>query len=153
MLRIKDHILADAKLEQLNGSAPINETHPEENPKGFITKLVSFWDCETQGGSNCTLMEHQEELPSQHVNLEMFYFSCLLFIFTYSISVTLKKFKNAPYLCTKLRQTVSDFSVLIAIFLMTLIDFLVGLPTPKLYVPNEFKVSLRNRKMRKIDEK
>lgn len=35
----------------------------------------------------------------------------------------------------------NDFAVLIAILLMVLIDFLVGVPTPKLHVPDDFAVS------------
>ena len=37
---------------------------------------------------------------------------------------------------------ISDFGVLIAIILMVGFDYGLGLPTPKLTVPNEFKVTV-----------
>lgn len=36
----------------------------------------------------------------------------------------------------------SDFSVLIAILSMVMLDFLVGIKTPKLHVPDDFAVSM-----------
>ncbi|XP_053204629.1 sodium-driven chloride bicarbonate exchanger-like isoform X3 [Panonychus citri] len=70
---------------------------------------------------------------------DVFLFSVLLFIFTFTISVSLKEFKFTPFFPSKVRQFVSDFSVVIAIFVMTLIDYKVGLSTPKLVVPDKFK--------------
>ena len=40
-----------------------------------------------------------------------------------------------------MRGVVSDFAVLIAILSMVILDFLVGIPTPKLHVPDDFAVS------------
>jgi hypothetical protein len=36
---------------------------------------------------------------------------------------------------------VSDFAVFLTIFTMVVLDFLIGVPSPKLQVPNVFKVS------------
>lgn len=36
---------------------------------------------------------------------------------------------------------VSDFAVFLTIFTMVVIDFLIGVPSPKLQVPSVFKVS------------
>lgn len=44
-----------------------------------------------------------------------------------------------------MRQFVSDFAVIIAILSMTLLDYEVGLGTPKLEVPKEFKPTLPTR--------
>lgn len=44
-----------------------------------------------------------------------------------------------------MRQVVSDFAVIIAIFSMTLLDYFVGIATPKLEVPSEFKPTLEGR--------
>ena len=41
----------------------------------------------------------------------------------------------------QVRGVVSDFAVLIAILSMVILDFLVGIPTPKLHVPDDFAVS------------
>ena len=46
------------------------------------------------------------------------------------------------YACFQVRQNVSDFGVLIAIIIMVILDSQLGLPTPKLEVPTEFKVSM-----------
>lgn len=40
----------------------------------------------------------------------------------------------------QVRSTVSDFAVFLAIVIMVLIDFMVGIPSPKLHVPHMFKV-------------
>lgn len=69
----------------------------------------------------------------------VYYFSWILFALTYVLSIGLKKFKLSPYFPTWVRSLVSDFAVVLAILLMTLYDFWVGLPTPKLYVPSDFK--------------
>ena len=41
----------------------------------------------------------------------------------------------------QVRSLISDFAVFSAIVMMVMLDFFVGLPTPKLVVPNEFTVS------------
>nr|XP_023027525.1 sodium-driven chloride bicarbonate exchanger-like [Leptinotarsa decemlineata] len=61
------------------------------------------------------------------------------------ISIKLKGFKNAPFFTTKIRLFISDFAVLIAILIMTILDFNISIPTPKLEVPHEFKPTLPNR--------
>ena len=44
----------------------------------------------------------------------------------------------------QIRQTVSDFGVLIAIISMVCLDAWFAVPTPKLSVPSEFKVTTFN---------
>ncbi|XP_015786320.1 sodium-driven chloride bicarbonate exchanger isoform X3 [Tetranychus urticae] len=70
---------------------------------------------------------------------DVFLFSVLLFIFTFAISVSLKEFKFTPFFSSKIRQFVSDFSVVIAILVMTMVDYKVGIATPKLVVPDKFQ--------------
>ena len=72
---------------------------------------------------------------------DVFLFSFILFISTYIISVILKDFKSASFFPAKVRAVISDFAVVIAIFSMTALDMMVGINTPKLLVPQEFKVS------------
>lgn len=71
---------------------------------------------------------------------DVFLFSFILFLFTYVISVILKDFKTASFFPAKVRAVISDFAVVIAIFTMTFIDYIAGIATPKLIVPQEFKV-------------
>ncbi|XP_056601762.1 electrogenic sodium bicarbonate cotransporter 4 [Triplophysa dalaica] len=65
--------------------------------------------------------------------------SFILFFGTYSMTVTLKKFKFSRYFPTKLRKLISDFSIFMSIMTFVGLDMLVGLKTPKLIVPTEFK--------------
>ncbi|XP_058124668.1 electrogenic sodium bicarbonate cotransporter 1 isoform X2 [Anopheles coustani] len=76
---------------------------------------------------------------------DVFLMSIVLFLGTYIISVILKDFKNALFFPAVVRQFISDFSVTIAIFSMTLLDFFTHIATPKLDVPNEFKRTIPTR--------
>ncbi|XP_019876901.2 sodium bicarbonate cotransporter 3 isoform X3 [Aethina tumida] len=76
---------------------------------------------------------------------DVFLMSILLFLGTFLLSVQLKDFKNALFFPAKIRQFISDFAVIIAILSMTLLDYKVGIPTPKLEVPHEFKPTLPTR--------
>jgi sodium bicarbonate transporter 10 len=73
---------------------------------------------------------------------DVFLLSIILFASTYVISLMLKEFKTSSFFPTKLRQIVSDFAVVIAIASMSFLDNMIGLKTPKLYVPDKFKVFL-----------
>ncbi|KAK5933088.1 hypothetical protein CgunFtcFv8_004744 [Champsocephalus gunnari] len=65
--------------------------------------------------------------------------SFILFFGTYSMTVSLKKFKFSRYFPTKLRKLISDFSIFMSIMTFVGLDMLLGLGTPKLIVPTEFK--------------
>uniref|UniRef100_A0A8C7N7W4 Anion exchange protein n=1 Tax=Oncorhynchus kisutch TaxID=8019 RepID=A0A8C7N7W4_ONCKI len=58
--------------------------------------------------------------------------SFILFFGTYSMTVSLKKFKTSRYFPTKCRSLVGDFSIIISILVFCGIDYLLGLDTPKL---------------------
>lgn len=49
------------------------------------------------------------------------------------------------YSISQVRQFISDFAVIIAILSMTFLDWYVGIPTPKLQVPSDFKPTLESR--------
>lgn len=76
---------------------------------------------------------------------DVFLFSIILMFVTFTISFTLKKFKTAPYFSSKYRFFISDLAVPLAIFTVTILDFLIGIKTPKLIVPSEFKPTNPNR--------
>uniref|UniRef100_A0A8C9WQ64 Anion exchange protein n=1 Tax=Scleropages formosus TaxID=113540 RepID=A0A8C9WQ64_SCLFO len=65
--------------------------------------------------------------------------SFILFFGTYSMTVSLKKFKFSRYFPTKLRKLISDFAIFMSILTFVGLDMLMGLKTPKLIVPTEFK--------------
>ncbi|XP_064163641.1 electrogenic sodium bicarbonate cotransporter 4-like isoform X4 [Anguilla rostrata] len=66
--------------------------------------------------------------------------SFILFFGTYSMTVSLKKFKFSRYFPTKWRTLISDFSIIISILVFCVLDFLLCLDTPKLHVPTEIKL-------------
>ncbi|CAN0317326.1 unnamed protein product [Bubo scandiacus] len=67
------------------------------------------------------------------------FWCCILFFSTFALSSFLKKFKTSRYFPTRVRSTVSDFAVFLTIVIMVLMDFMVGIPSPKLHVPHMFK--------------
>ncbi|XP_034839958.1 electroneutral sodium bicarbonate exchanger 1 isoform X6 [Maniola hyperantus] len=76
---------------------------------------------------------------------DVFLMSIILFLGTFAISIILKDFKNSLFFPSKVRQIISDFSVIIAILSMSFLDYKVGVKTPKLEVPSEFKPTLPSR--------
>uniref|UniRef100_A0A8C7BC62 Anion exchange protein n=1 Tax=Neovison vison TaxID=452646 RepID=A0A8C7BC62_NEOVI len=71
--------------------------------------------------------------------------SFILFLGTYTSSMALKKFKTSRYFPTTARKLISDFAIILSILIFCVIDALVGVDTPKLIVPNEFKPTSPNR--------
>ncbi|XP_057342593.1 electroneutral sodium bicarbonate exchanger 1 isoform X2 [Manis pentadactyla] len=70
---------------------------------------------------------------------DVLFWSCILFFTTFILSSTLKTFKTSRYFPTRVRSMVSDFAVFLTIFTMVILDFLIGVPSPKLQVPSVFK--------------
>ncbi|XP_053729191.1 electrogenic sodium bicarbonate cotransporter 4 isoform X2 [Synchiropus splendidus] len=71
--------------------------------------------------------------------------SFILFFGTYSMTVSLKKFKFSRYFPTKLRKLISDFAIFMSIMTFVGLDMLMGLDTPKLIVPTELKPTRSDR--------
>ncbi|XP_053573206.1 anion exchange protein 4 [Bombina bombina] len=70
---------------------------------------------------------------------DIFLMSIILFCGTFLFSMSLKKFQTSRYLSASIRKLIGDFSVILTILFFCGVDFLCGLETPKLIVPNEFK--------------
>lgn len=49
---------------------------------------------------------------------------------------------HTPLHSFQVRAIISDFAVFITILTMVLVDYALGIPSPKLQVPNKFKVSV-----------
>uniref|UniRef100_A0A1I8H434 HTH OST-type domain-containing protein n=1 Tax=Macrostomum lignano TaxID=282301 RepID=A0A1I8H434_9PLAT len=73
---------------------------------------------------------------------DVFFFSCLLSIGIFVLSYGLKLMRNSPFFPNRVRALISDFTVMLAIVAMTVLDLLVGLQTPKLHVPETFSPTL-----------
>uniref|UniRef100_A0A8C4IHF4 Anion exchange protein n=1 Tax=Dicentrarchus labrax TaxID=13489 RepID=A0A8C4IHF4_DICLA len=71
--------------------------------------------------------------------------SFILFFGTYTCSMCLKKFKTSQFFPTTVRKLISDFAIILAILIFCGVDMLVGVDTPKLIVPTEFKPTSPNR--------
>ncbi|CAC5394187.1 Anion exchange protein 3,Anion exchange protein 4,Anion exchange protein 2,Sodium bicarbonate cotransporter 3,Sodium-driven chloride bicarbonate exchanger,Electroneutral sodium bicarbonate exchanger 1,Band 3 anion transport protein,Electrogenic sodium bicarbonate cotransporter 1,Electrogenic sodium bicarbonate cotransporter 4 [Mytilus coruscus] len=102
----------------------------------FLTKK----DCEDNGGirlgSGCDTIVYHDNV---------FFLSIILFLFTFGIAWTLKMAKTSRFFPTFVRQYLSDFAVLISILCMVLLDYFIGVPTPKLEVPAKFAPSSPHR--------
>uniref|UniRef100_A0A7N8WZ83 Anion exchange protein n=1 Tax=Mastacembelus armatus TaxID=205130 RepID=A0A7N8WZ83_9TELE len=76
---------------------------------------------------------------------DVLFWSVILFFTTFFLSSFLKQFKTKRYFPTKVRSTISDFAVFLTIMIMVLVDYLVGVPSPKLHVPDHFKPTSNTR--------
>ncbi|XP_046736176.1 sodium bicarbonate cotransporter 3 isoform X7 [Diprion similis] len=138
---------------------PIN-THPGEIPNYECwckpPNLTSSFSSSSGQYLNWTDLNQKECLNfngtlegvgcnTPHYIPDVFLMSIILFMGTFLLSIELKDFKNALFFPSKVRQIVSDFAVIIAIFSMSLLDHFVGIATPKLEVPQEFKPTLEGR--------
>nr|XP_008119790.1 PREDICTED: sodium bicarbonate cotransporter 3 isoform X3 [Anolis carolinensis] len=76
---------------------------------------------------------------------DVLFWSVILFFTTFFLSSFLKQFKTKRYFPTKVRSTISDFAVFLTIVIMVIIDYLVGVPSPKLHVPEKFEPTRKDR--------
>ncbi|XP_053717289.1 sodium bicarbonate cotransporter 3-like isoform X12 [Synchiropus splendidus] len=76
---------------------------------------------------------------------DVLFWSIILFFTTFFLSSFLKQFKTERYFPTKVRSTISDFAVFLTIMIMVLVDYLMGIPSPKLNVPDRFEPTSKNR--------
>ncbi|XP_039593353.1 sodium bicarbonate cotransporter 3-like isoform X7 [Polypterus senegalus] len=83
--------------------------------------------------------EHGPYIP------DVLFWSVILFFTTFFLSSFLKKFKTKRYFPTKVRSTISDFAVFLTIMVMVLVDYLLGVPSPKLRVPDRFEPTSKHR--------
>nr|XP_045363576.1 sodium-driven chloride bicarbonate exchanger [Camelus bactrianus] len=137
------------KLFELSEAYPINMHNDLE--------LLTQYSCncvEPHNPSNDTLKEWRESnisasdiiwenltvsLPLATYVPDVLFWSVILFFSTVTLSATLKQFKTSRYFPTKVRSIVSDFAVFLTILCMVLIDYAIGIPSPKLQVPSVFK--------------
>ncbi|KAM6225300.1 anion exchange protein 4 [Rhynchocyon petersi] len=99
--------------------------------------LLSPHECVQQGG--------HPRGPNCHAVPDITFFSFLLFITSFLFAVALKQIKNSRFFPSVVRKVVGDFSSVLAILLGCGLDAFLGLATPKLMVPREFKPTLSGR--------
>ncbi|XP_043994093.1 sodium bicarbonate cotransporter 3-like isoform X3 [Gambusia affinis] len=76
---------------------------------------------------------------------DVLFWSIILFFTTFFLSSFLKQFKTERYFPTKVRSTISDFAVFLTIMIMVVVDYLMGIPSPKLHVPDRFEPTSKHR--------
>ncbi|XP_063085681.1 electrogenic sodium bicarbonate cotransporter 4 isoform X2 [Cavia porcellus] len=119
-----------------NASAPLapNTNSSLYNPLNLTAldwSLLSKKECLSYGGR--LLGNSCQFIP------DLALMSFILFFGTYSMTLTLKKFKFSRYFPTKVRALVADFSIIFSILMFCGIDACFGLETPKLHVPSVIK--------------
>ncbi|XP_067685611.1 sodium-driven chloride bicarbonate exchanger-like isoform X2 [Haliotis asinina] len=129
---IPDNTTYNVTTEWFNRSKPI--MYLDENQT-----LLLDWDALTN--DNCSKFNGTMKGPgcnTPYYIADVFFFSVLLFLGTFTIAMVLKISRNSSFFPTMVRSVVSDFAVLIAIVTMLVFDIVVGLNTPKLEVPETF---------------
>ncbi|KAI1885599.1 hypothetical protein AGOR_G00205480 [Albula goreensis] len=116
------------------------------NQTGFTPNSISWSDLNV---TMCTTL-HGEFVGSACGHdgpyiPDVLFWSVILFFTTFFLSSFLKQFKTKRYFPTKVRSTISDFAVFLTILVMVLIDYLVGIPSPKLNVPDRFEPTSKHR--------
>uniref|UniRef100_A0A8B9JIS4 Solute carrier family 4 member 7 n=1 Tax=Astyanax mexicanus TaxID=7994 RepID=A0A8B9JIS4_ASTMX len=76
---------------------------------------------------------------------DVLFWSVILFFTTFFLSSFLKQFKTKRYFPTRVRSAISDFAVFLTIMIMVVVDYLVGIPSPKLNVPDAFEPTTKGR--------
>uniref|UniRef100_A0A3Q2P1P8 Anion exchange protein n=1 Tax=Fundulus heteroclitus TaxID=8078 RepID=A0A3Q2P1P8_FUNHE len=120
--------------------APSNETLRFWEERNITANLVNWTALEVK---ECEMLHGEFEGPacSHHGPYipDVLFWCVVLFFTTVFMSAFLKEFKTSRYFPTKVRSVISDFAVFITILTMVLVDYALGIPSPKLQVPNKFK--------------
>ncbi|XP_012875818.1 PREDICTED: anion exchange protein 4 isoform X3 [Dipodomys ordii] len=93
----------------------------------------------------CTQKGGYPRGPGCHTVPDIALFSLLLFLTSFFFATALKHVKNSRLFPSMVRKVFSDFSSVLAILLGCVLDAFLGLATPKLLVPTEFKPTLPGR--------
>nr|XP_060491923.1 anion exchange protein 4 isoform X3 [Panthera onca] len=83
--------------------------------------------------------------PGCHIVPDIAFFSVLLFLTSFLIATALKHVKTSRFFPSVVRKVLGDFSSVLAMLLGCGLDSFLGLATPKLMVPSEFKPTLPGR--------
>ncbi|XP_078812088.1 electrogenic sodium bicarbonate cotransporter 1 isoform X8 [Oryzias latipes] len=117
--------------EDLDISAWTNGTEGADLPVNITWASLTKHECEKFGGQ--LVGEVCDFVP------DITLMSFILFFGTYTCSMGLKTFKTSRFFPTTVRKLISDFAIILTILLFCVVDALVGVNTPKLIVPSEFK--------------
>uniref|UniRef100_A0A4W6E2C1 Anion exchange protein n=1 Tax=Lates calcarifer TaxID=8187 RepID=A0A4W6E2C1_LATCA len=115
--------------------------HYPINKNNNLQKLTQY--SKLQPGAECEMLHGEFEGtacgPHGPYIPDVLFWCVVLFFSTVFMSAFLKEFKTSRYFPTKVRAIISDFAVFITILTMVLVDYALGIPSPKLQVPSKFK--------------
>ncbi|XP_067266430.1 sodium bicarbonate cotransporter 3 isoform X9 [Chanodichthys erythropterus] len=130
-------------------SPPANTTEEmvqSWNQSGFTSETIDWSELNVK---DCRILHGEFVGPACGHNgpyiPDVLFWSVILFFTTFFLSSFLKQFKTKRYFPTKVRSSISDFAVFLTIMIMVLVDYLVGVPSPKLHVPDTFEPTSKNR--------
>ncbi|KAM9352693.1 sodium bicarbonate cotransporter 3-like isoform 2-T2 [Symphorus nematophorus] len=127
-----------------NASAEVLKSWSDRNvtPENIQWEQLTVKDCQSLNGefvgSACA------SIKGPYVP-DVLFWSVILFFTTFFLSSFLKQFKTKRYFPTKVRSTISDFAIFLTIMIMVLVDYLVGVRSPKLNVPDRFEPTSKTR--------
>uniref|UniRef100_A0A3Q1ATF7 Anion exchange protein n=1 Tax=Amphiprion ocellaris TaxID=80972 RepID=A0A3Q1ATF7_AMPOC len=119
------------KMIKLAHYNPINSEYDPNLPVNATWASLTKKQCKKYGGQ--LIGENCGYVP------DITLMSLILFFGTYICSMGLKKFKTSRFFPTTVRKLISDFAIILTILLFCGVDAFVGVDTPKLIVPSEFK--------------
>ncbi|ROL41369.1 Sodium bicarbonate cotransporter 3 [Anabarilius grahami] len=130
-------------------SPPANTTEEmvqSWNQSGFTSETIDWSELNVK---DCRILHGEFVGPACGHNgpyiPDVLFWSVILFFTTFFLSSFLKQFKTKRYFPTKVRSSISDFAIFLTIMIMVLVDYLVGVPSPKLHVPDTFEPTSKNR--------
>ncbi|XP_027712369.1 anion exchange protein 4 [Vombatus ursinus] len=110
-----------------------------ENKDAALRMVLGLANVSLLSPPECALQGGQPRGLGCHFVPDIAFFSLLLFFATFLCATILKNFKSSHFFPSKVRKVISDFSTVLAILLGCGLDASLGLSTPKLIVPSEFK--------------
>ncbi|XP_056122259.1 sodium bicarbonate cotransporter 3 isoform X9 [Rhinichthys klamathensis goyatoka] len=116
------------------------------NQSGFTPEAINWSELNVK---DCKVLHGEFVGPACGYNgpyiPDVLFWSVILFFTTFFLSSFLKQFKTKRYFPTKVRSSISDFAIFLTIMIMALVDYLVGIPSPKLHVPDRFEPTSKSR--------
>ncbi|XP_023559114.1 anion exchange protein 4 isoform X7 [Octodon degus] len=120
-------------------------TTKQKNRDDILSMDLGLVNASLLPPSECTQQGGQPRGPGCHTVPDIAFFSLLLFLTSFFFATAFKHVKTSSFFPSVVRKVLSDFSSVLAILLGCGLDAFLGLATPKLTVPTEFKPTLPGR--------
>nr|CAD2138091.1 unnamed protein product [Meloidogyne enterolobii] len=141
-------IQAFEKLFEISYEAPITR-HPQEVLHSACHCIIQTeeWNSTlfknlSVGVSRCVELGGEPQGLQCYFKPDVYMFSIILTCGTFLIAYSLNVFRHSRYFSFRVRNLISDFSVLIAIVSLTLTTYLIGLEVPSLKMPASIRPTM-----------